>query len=74
MAVEEIVAPEIDIPVLEGVVQSGSGFQILIETPGMDGTDHGSKRTVLLQRDGVTQIFVVGIIIVCTVVDNPPGV
>ena len=74
MAVEEVVAPEIDIPVLEGVVQSGSGFQILIETPGMDGTDHGSKRTVLLQRDGVTQIFVVGIIIVCTVVDNPPGV
>ena len=74
MAVEEVVAPEIDVPVLEGVVHSGSGFQVLIETPGVDGTDQWSKRTVLFQRDGITQIFVVGIIIVCTVVDNPPGV
>lgn len=74
MAVEEIVAPEVEVPVLEGIVESGSGFRILIKTPGVDSTYHRSKRPVLFQRDGVTQILVVGIGVVCTVIDNPPSV
>ena len=74
MAVEEVVPPEVEGPVLEGVVHSGSRFQILIKTPGMDGTNHGSNGPVLFQRDRITQIFVVGIAVVCAVVDDPPGV
>lgn len=74
MAVKEVVAPEVDVPVLEGVVESGSRFRILIQPPGVDGTYHGGEGPVVFQGDGVAQILVVEIGIVGTVVNNPPGV
>ena len=74
MGFQEIVAPQIDVPGLDGIVDSGSGVDVLVEFPGMEGSYHGRHGVAVLEMEGIAQIFAVGEGIVVVLVDHPRGV
>mgnify|MGYP006935993584 CR=1 FL=1 len=74
MAFQEVITPEIQVPVLKGVIKACAQVYILIELPGMDGTNHGRNGTFVFQMEGIAKILVIGKGIVCSLIDNPPSI
>jgi len=74
MTIKQVVAPDVEVPVLEGVVKTDGGLNVLIELPGVDGTNHRRDGATFFQRKGVSQVLVVGIAVSGTIIDYPPGV
>ena len=71
---QEVVAPKVEVPIVDGIVSSYCQVDVLIELPGMNGSEHGSQGLAALDGTGITEIFVVGKSVVCLSIDNPPGI
>ena len=74
MPIQEIVPPQIQIPVMNGIIESGSQIDILIKLPGMNGSDHGRNGMSVSQMNAITQVFVVGKRIACSPINHPSRV
>ena len=74
MTLQEIVAPDVDIPVLYRIIKTCGNIHILVELPGMDGTCHWRNGVAVFQRKGITDILVVADGILCPILHRPPSV
>ena len=74
MVFQEVVAPDIDIPVLEGEIASCGDVDVLVKLPGMNRACHGGDGISFFQGDGIAQVLVIGEGEGGVPVDNPPGI
>ena len=74
MPLQEVVAPEIDVPVLDGVIEACGKVHVLVELPGMYGSDHWGNGVSVLQGDGIAQILVVRVGVRGVILYYPPSV
>jgi len=74
MILQKIVAPEVEIPVPDGIVEACRDVDVLVEEPGVDGSEHGGDGVSVAEGKGVAEVLVVGERVGGSVADNPPGV
>ena len=74
MRFQEIVTPEIEIPILEGIVETGGYVDVLIHLPRMDSSNHWRNAMTGFQGNGIAQVFVIGEGVFAAVVYHPPRI
>ena len=74
MRLQEIVSPEVEAPVPDGVVKSCGNVHVLVHFSRMDCSNHRRYAMAVFQGDGIAQILVIGERIVAAVVHRPPGI
>ena len=72
MALQEVISPEVEIPILDGIIETCGHIYVLVKLPGMDGSYHGGNGVAVPQVNGIGEVLVIGIGTACSLVDDPP--
>ena len=59
MVFQEIITPQIQVPITDGVIKACAQIHILVKLPRMDGTYHRCDGVLVFEMNGITQILVI---------------
>ena len=61
MALQEVISPEVEIPIFDGIIETCGHIYVLVKLPGMDGSYHGGNGVSVPQVNGIGEVLIIGI-------------